>query len=95
MIDARLLPQLHNVDCPALLTCDRIIVLGSDLSLGYRNWAELLAEGTPGFRPPWPVGRDDLMNIQYTSGTSGFPKGCMQTQLYWLIMGRVAAHRDG
>ncbi len=44
---------------------------------------------------PWTVDRDDLMNIQYTSGTTGFPKGCMQPQLYWLTMGRVAAHRDG
>jgi acyl-CoA synthetase (AMP-forming)/AMP-acid ligase II len=95
VIDATLLRQLHNVDRPPLLTPDRIIVLGSDCSQRYRSWAELLAEGTPGFRPQWLVGRDDLLNIQYTSGTTGFPKGCMQTQLYWLIMGRVAAHRDG
>src|SRR5262249_55648545 len=96
VIDAMLLPQLESViDRPPVLTPDRIIVLGSGRSPRYRSWAELLAAGTPGFRPQWPVGRDDLMNIQYTSGTTGFPKGVMQTQLYWLIMGRVAAHRDG
>jgi len=34
---------------------------------------------------------DDLVNIQYTSGTTGFPKGCMLTQKYWLQIGQVAA----
>jgi crotonobetaine/carnitine-CoA ligase len=95
VIEATLLRQLHNLDRPSRLTPDRIVVFGADSGQRYRNWAELLAEGTPGFRPQWHVGGDDLMNIQYTSGTTGFPKGCMQTQLYWLIMGRVAAHRDG
>jgi len=96
VIDARLLRRLESVaDRPPVLTPDRIIVLGSDRSRLYRSWGKLLAEGTPGFRPDWPVAREDLMNIQYTSGTTGFPKGVMQTQLYWLIMGRVAAHRDG
>jgi acyl-CoA synthetase (AMP-forming)/AMP-acid ligase II len=33
----------------------------------------------------------DLLNIQYTSGTTGFPKGCMLTHRYWLQLGRVAA----
>jgi acyl-CoA synthetase (AMP-forming)/AMP-acid ligase II len=27
---------------------------------------------------------DDLLNLQYTSGTTGFPKGCMLTHGYWL-----------
>ena len=96
VIDASLLRHLQSVaDLPPLLTPDRIVVLGVDHGPPYRSWAKLVAEGTPGFIPEWPVGRDDLMNIQYTSGTTGFPKGCMQTQLYWLVMGRVAAHRDG
>ncbi len=32
---------------------------------------------------------DDLINIQYTSGTTGFPKGCMLTHRYWLNIGSV------
>jgi len=96
VIDATLLAQFESVvDRPPVLTADRIIVLGSGRNPRYRSWAELLEKGTPAFKPQWPVGRDDLLNIQYTSGTTGFPKGVMQTQLYWLIMGRVAAHRDG
>lgn len=34
---------------------------------------------------------DDLMNIQYTSGTTGFAKGVMTTHEYWLGCGELAA----
>jgi crotonobetaine/carnitine-CoA ligase len=32
----------------------------------------------------------DLANIQYTSGTTGFPKGCRLTHRFWQRMGRTA-----
>jgi len=34
---------------------------------------------------------DSLMNIQYTSGTTGLPKGALQTHRYWLTFSRVGA----
>ena len=80
---------------PPKLTAEHIVVRGRTAEPGSHAWDELVAKGQSGYAPPWPVGHDDLMNIQYTSGTTGFPKGCMQPQLYWLTMGRVAAHRDG
>src|SRR5579872_2991027 len=33
---------------------------------------------------------DDLANIQFTSGTSGLPKGCMLSHHYWLVLARAA-----
>jgi acyl-CoA synthetase (AMP-forming)/AMP-acid ligase II len=33
-----------------------------------------------------PADVDTLLNIQYTSGTTGFPKGCMLTHGYWLTL---------
>lgn len=37
---------------------------------------------------------DALLNIQYTSGTTGMPKGCMLTHDYWLVLARGAAAWD-
>ncbi len=34
---------------------------------------------------------EDLINMQYTSGTTGFPKGCLLTHEYWLIIGKIMA----
>lgn len=42
--------------------------------------------------PPRP---DDPVTIQYTSGTTGFPKGCTLTHRYWLAIGRFARDYAG
>lgn len=34
---------------------------------------------------------DDIMNLQYTSGTTGFPKAAITTHEYWLVLGKFAA----
>lgn len=36
-------------------------------------------------------GLDDVMNLQYTSGTTGFPKAAITTHEYWLVLGGFAA----
>lgn len=50
-----------------------------------------LAEGAPVAFFAEPLSLDDLVNIQYTSGTTGFPKGCMLTHEYWLTLGKGAS----
>lgn len=37
------------------------------------------------------VAADDVMSILYTSGTTGFPKGCMMSHAYYLHTGRAMA----
>jgi acyl-CoA synthetase (AMP-forming)/AMP-acid ligase II len=36
--------------------------------------------------PQVPRHRDNVLNLQYTSGTTGFPKACMLTNDYWLVL---------
>jgi acyl-CoA synthetase (AMP-forming)/AMP-acid ligase II len=79
---------------PAALTGERIVVVGSPRP-GKANWQALHDAGDPQFRSPEPVGLDDLLNIQYTSGTTGFPKGVMQAQRYWITQSKLNAFRDG
>ncbi len=62
------------------LLADPIIVDGNDL--GELEAGGPLAEFDPGY----PIVATDLANLQYTSGTTGFPKGCMLTQDYWLLL---------
>ncbi len=62
---------------------------------GDRRWSGLSAGQPDRFVPAIPPALDDLMNIQYTSGTTGFPKGCMLTHRYWLICAKTHADCDG
>ena len=39
--------------------------------------------------PSVSVEPEDLANIQFTSGSSGFPKGCMLTHRYWMVLAQA------
>ncbi|MGH2508402.1 MAG: AMP-binding protein [Ktedonobacteraceae bacterium] len=69
--------RLHAAKLPQLTT---VIRLGEDRALGMLPWAELMAMGElVSAEALLKVQRqqefDDPINIQYTSGTTGFPKG--------------------
>ena len=76
---------------PAGLADDRVITLGGRRPNSPHHWPDLLASGASDFTAPEPVAAGDLLNIQYTSGTTGFPKGCMQTHEYWVLAGLTAS----
>jgi acyl-CoA synthetase (AMP-forming)/AMP-acid ligase II len=51
---------------------------------------EALASKQAAEFPSAELDANAIMNIQYTSGTTGFPKGAITTHEYWLVMGRFA-----
>ncbi len=66
---------------------ERVVTLGGRREGSPHHWPDLAAQGDAEFEPPLAVEESNLLNIQYTSGTTGFPKGCMQTHRYWLEVG--------
>ena len=95
VIDAAFLPTFEAMTRrPAHLADARVIVVGRPRA-GQQDWQALHDAGDAAFQAPEPVGLDDLLNIQYTSGTTGFPKGVLQAQRYWITQSKINAFRDG
>jgi crotonobetaine/carnitine-CoA ligase len=78
-----------RASCPEL---QEILLLGDPGSLpaGAAALEPLLAAAAAEWRDD-RVGPGDLATLQYTSGTTGFPKGCMLSHEYWLRLGAGAA----
>lgn len=95
VIDASALPSLDGMtELPPLLDPSRIIVHDGARE-GGKSWSSLMEDGAAEFVAPSAVSRTDMLNLQYTSGTTGFPKGCMLSHDYWVLLGSLAAHWRG
>lgn len=53
------------------------------------------SEPFPAVAPELGAEADTLANLQYTSGTTGFPKACMLTHGYWTRLGWICAAATG
>src|SRR5262249_45836584 len=70
MIESTQLPTLAGMaERPQRLTDQRVIVVGEGAPIGL-CWKELLEGESDVVTSPAAVGLDDLLNIQYTSGTT-------------------------
>jgi fatty-acyl-CoA synthase len=62
--------------------------------ISFSDWGDLLAGAEPGVELP-VVAPDDLVQVQYTSGTTGFPKGAMLHHLGLVNEATFVAERAG
>jgi len=60
---------------PEVIDVDDTEYAGPGEHLGARTYEELLAEGDPGFAWKWPADEWNAISLNYTSGTTGDPKG--------------------
>ncbi|UWU75770.1 acyl--CoA ligase [Bradyrhizobium huanghuaihaiense] len=67
---------------PRDLAKERVILVGQP-SHGTATTLDKLVKGADNGSVQEDISPNDLLNIQYTSGTTGFPKGCMLTHDYW------------
>lgn len=86
---AELCPELENTKPGSPLHSKRLPFLRNVITVGFRQkgcltWEEALELGgrvplSEVYRMAAAVDKDDVCNMQYTSGTTGFPKGVMLT----------------
>jgi len=93
IIDASYMESLDAMPQPVPRIAGRIYVVGGPAG-GYRSWDGLATGRATELPAELDPALDDLLNIQYTSGTTGPPKGCMLTQRYWLTCARAYSDCD-
>ncbi len=78
---------------PPALVAARIVAYGGAVAGAAHDWEKIVAAADPSTLPVEEGGLDDPSNIQYTSGTTGFPKGCVVPQRFWLLMARTVLYQ--
>lgn len=73
-----------HIHCPALPDLKRVILMTEKNEVGIYKWSEFLKHAETVLdeeleKRKESLSPDDVINIQYTSGTTGFPKGVMLT----------------
>ena len=102
-IIAELCPELQNTKSGEPLHARRLPFLRNVITVGFRqtgclSWEDAIRRAdkvplTEVYRRAAAVRKDDVCNMQYTSGTTGFPKGVMLTHYNVVNNGKCIGDR--
>ena len=72
----------------ALVTAPELAHLIAPIATPVIDVAGLTTSAPPPTSAVWPdsAGPEDIVNVQFTSGTTGRPKGCLLSQHYWTYL---------
>jgi len=92
LIDEECEAVLAGIECSCSVPASGIHRLSTAARAqgGWRQWVAGQSTADPPAPPPTAAA---LSTIQYTSGSTGFPKGCMLGHDYWLLIGYVRARQ--
>ncbi len=104
-IMAKLCPELENTKAGKALHSRRLPFLRNVITVGFKQkgcmtWEDALSRASQVpveevYRMAAAVDKDDVCNMQYTSGTTGFPKGVMLTHYNVVNNGKyIGDHMD-
>lgn len=104
-IIARLCPELENIKSGKSLHSKKLPFLRNVITVGFKQkgcmtWNDAVARSSDTpieevYRMAAAVDKDDVCNMQYTSGTTGFPKGVMLTHYNVVNNGKyIGDHMD-
>ena len=102
-IIAELCPELENTKAGSPLHSKRLPFMRNVITVGFKQkgcltWADAIARASrvplsEVYRMAAAVDKDDVCNMQYTSGTTGFPKGVMLTHYNVVNNGKYIGDR--
>jgi benzoate-CoA ligase len=84
VVSEALLPQLQAIPRARLPYLRDVVVVGTSAPPGTRSFDELLKAGSPELEAE-PTSKDDTAFWLYSSGSTGFPKGCVHLHRDMLV----------
>lgn len=86
ILEAEFLPHLEALS-DVSLPADHVVVLDAPAAKGMHIWQAIMQDASGKRAPERNRSPDDILSLQYTSGTTGFSKACILTHDYWLCLG--------